>query len=148
VEEDPLTGLLSRRGWEHALEQEVARAEADDSPFALTLALLDIDKMSEFNNAHGVEAGDLMLAELADKLRQTCRPTDCIARVGGEEFGVLLLGRSRPQVDALLSRLRVNLPAKPTCSVGVAHWHRSETAEQLVVRADEALYEAKRRRHD
>jgi len=142
------TGLLHARAWQEALEREVRLAETnvEQPPPSVTLVLVDIDDMRSYNDVNGHPVGDRLLVEIASVLQETCRPSDVVARIGGEEFGALLLGRSRPQTDALLSRLDAGLKAKRSCSFGVAHWFRGENYRDLIERADVALLLAKSRR--
>ena len=139
VELDAHTGLLNRRAWHTALEEQIARAETDDPRSLLTMVLLDIDGMRSFNEAHGIAAGDRLLSEVANALRETCRATDFVARYGGEEFAVLLLGRSRVRVEAQIVRMRTSVNEQHPCTFGVAHWNRGESAGHLSERAEQAL---------
>jgi len=144
---DAHTGLLNARAWHDALESEIEQAEASGVSKPLTLVLLDVDEMGRVNAVQGIEAGDRLLVEIAEALRETALGTDHVARTGGEEFGMLLVGHSRVLVEALLVRLRARLPQKPTtCSMGVAHWQRPENVHKLLLRVDDALRQAKSRR--
>jgi len=143
---DPLTGLLNRASFGQELEQAILRAAQqapDEKPQPPTLILLDIDKLAAYNDAHGHLAGDEFLAQFAGVLQGTVRPTDFAGRIGGGEFALLVLGRSRSQLDGVLSRLRAKLPQPPTASMGAATWRRGESAPDLFNRADAALYDAK-----
>jgi diguanylate cyclase (GGDEF)-like protein/PAS domain S-box-containing protein len=139
---DALTGLPNRRAWEQEVEQAMARAHRNGRPLALAMA--DLDHFKRFNDAHGHQAGDALLAEVAVRWRGTLRVTDFIARYGGEEFALLLPDCPPEQALRLLDRLRTATPQEQTCSVGIAHWDGSEEADDLLARADAALYEAKR----
>jgi diguanylate cyclase len=139
---DELTGLPNRRAWEQALERELARAAREQASFAV--AIVDLDRFKAFNDAHGHPRGDELLAECAAAWRPLLRATDLLARIGGEEFGVLLV---QPGTDvalaAVLERVRVATPGAQTCSIGAARWQRGEPGGGLMRRADLALYRAK-----
>jgi len=143
---DELTGLPNRRGWNEALERELARAQRNDEP--LCLALLDLDRFKAFNDAHGHPAGDSVLRDAAQEWKRLLRLSDVLARYGGEEFGLLFPAWPIEHALAVIERLRVATPRGLTASAGLAAWRSGETQEQLINRADRALYEAKRRGRD
>jgi len=143
---DALTGLPNRRAWDEALATALARAVSGGH--GLTLAIIDLDDFKSFNDRHGHTAGDAMLRKAADAWQGTLRSTDILARYGGEEFAVLLPGCAIGAATELLERLRIATPHPQTCSVGVATWRIGDSPEDLVARADDALYEAKRRGRD
>ncbi|HEX8104594.1 MAG TPA: diguanylate cyclase [Solirubrobacteraceae bacterium] len=138
---DVLTGVTNRRGWERELQRELARAARYSSP--LCLALLDLDHFKRYNDAHGHQAGDDLLAATAAAWRVSLRPTDLLARYGGEEFAVLLPHTAIADASAVVERLRAATPMRQTCSAGLVSWDGSEDAAGLVRRADVALYDAK-----
>ncbi|WP_262321321.1 sensor domain-containing diguanylate cyclase [Acidiferrimicrobium sp. IK] len=143
---DALTGLPNRRAWEEALAEAFDRASAGDQ--ALSLAVIDLDEFKRFNDRYGHTSGDAMLRKAAEAWRSTLRSTDVLARYGGEEFAVLLPGCGIGAATQLLERLRVATPHPQTCSVGVTAWTLGDSPEDLVARADVALYEAKRKGRD
>ena len=138
---DPLTGLLNRRAWEDELPREIARAEREDAE--LSIALLDVDNFKRFNDSHGHQAGDRLLKEATAVWRNSLRRVDRLARLGGDEFALLLPRCGAAQAEEVLGRVRDATPNDHSCSIGVAQWTPGETADQLVARADSALYEAK-----
>jgi diguanylate cyclase (GGDEF)-like protein len=150
---DALTGLANRRGFEEALQAALARAQRSGQP--LSLLLLDADHFKAFNDCHGHLAGDRALQTLAQGLREGARRAgDLAARWGGEEF-VLLLEACPPAVaaqryEALQQWLRAQrhggdapLAAPVTLSCGLALARPEDSPEQLMQRADAALYRAK-----
>lgn len=139
---DVLTGLPNRRSWNEEVHQAVARAQRHGRP--LVLAIVDLDRFKDYNDAHGHVAGDALLTAAAADWRLVLRTTDFLARYGGEEFGILLPECGPDEAVALLGRLRAVTPGAQTCSVGVAHWRLGDDPATLVARADAALYEAKR----
>jgi len=143
---DALTGLPNRRAWDEALTAALDRASGGGE--ALVLAVIDLDDFKGFNDRYGHTAGDAMLVQSADAWRSTLRSTDFLARFGGEEFSVLLPGCAIGSASRMLERLRAATPQPQTCSVGVAAWTSGDTPEDLVARADRALYEAKRQGRD
>jgi diguanylate cyclase (GGDEF)-like protein/PAS domain S-box-containing protein len=139
---DGLTGLPNRRAWEERLSRDIASARRLQRP--VTLALLDMDRFKHYNDTHGHAAGDDLLREFAAHASVLLREGDTLARWGGEEFAVLLPDcPSASFVESILDRVRAAVPAGQTCSVGYASWDGLESAEQLVMRADRALYRAK-----
>ena len=138
---DPLTDLPNRRNWNQLLTLQLATAERSRQP--LTVALADLDHFKRFNDTLGHPAGDGLLRAFAGASRQALRAGDLIARWGGEEFAFALPNCSPAEAYAVLDRVRQAVPLLQTCSIGFAIWDGSETAEQLVHRADQALYEVK-----
>ena len=143
---DDLTGLINRRAWDLELEREVARARRNGAPLAV--AMMDLDRFKAYNDRHGHQAGDRVLREAASAWRTVLRETDLLARYGGEEFAVALPGCDREQAEHLVDRLRDVTPAGQSCSAGLACWDGTENADDLLGRADTALYEAKQRGRD
>ncbi len=143
---DDLTGLINRRAWDLELEREVGRARRNEEPFAV--AMLDLDRFKAYNDRHGHQAGDRVLREAASAWRAVLRDTDLLARYGGEEFAVALPGCDLEQAGELVNRLREVTPAGQSCSAGLAAWDGVESADDLVGRADDALYEAKQAGRD
>ena len=139
---DDLTGLANRRAWDEHLVRELARAERTDAPLAL--AILDLDHFKDYNDQHGHLAGDRVLKEVAARWVGLLRETDILARYGGEEFALALPGADAEEARATVERLREATPMAQTVSAGVALWDGGESGTELVARADEALYAAKR----
>jgi two-component system, cell cycle response regulator len=157
---DSLTGWHNRRYLQTRLREEIARSQRDHS--ALTCLMIDVDHFKKINDQHGHLVGDEILRQVAQRIGTEVRDSDVSARYGGEEFVVLL---PRTSIDAgllLAERMRRSVLAKSfelpdvgeaiavTVSIGVAE-HRGDpgtndlprAAEQLVARADDALYQAK-----
>jgi diguanylate cyclase len=152
VSEDQLTGLLNRRGMEHALQRETARAARRHT--ALSIGLLDIDNFKKLNDTLGHQAGDSALKHLADVIRETLRPNDVVARYGGEEFLILLPDTGTAEGIEVMVRLQRELTRRfflhdnerllITFSAGVASFEPGEDQDSVIARADSAMYEAKR----
>jgi diguanylate cyclase (GGDEF)-like protein len=134
---DALTGLPNRRAWETNLD----RALLDGEPFAL--AMLDFDHFKDFNDTHGHPAGDRLLKETAAVWREELRSGDFLARIGGEEFALLLPNCSPSDAFMVVDRLRERVPYEQTCSAGMVIQESEESSESLMVRVDKALYTAK-----
>ena len=143
---DDLTGLLNRRAWEEQLPREMARARRASHP--LCVAMLDLDFFKAYNDDRGHQSGDRLLKQSAAAWGSELRASDVLARYGGEEFAVALPGCSLADAKAIVERLRAAMPSEQTVSAGVACWNGRESAEELVGRADAALYEAKRTGRD
>lgn len=147
---DPLTGLANRRDFDTRLDEEIAAA-GPDSHFAI--ALLDLDGFKPINDRHGHAVGDLLLCEVAARLRRACGDHAMVARQGGDEFAILapagspLLSTSL--ADHLLSALAApyqvgGINVHVGASIGVATWpDHGTTARKLCELADRALYAAK-----
>lgn len=138
---DPLTGLPNRRALEEQLPREMVRARRSSA--SLCVALIDIDRFKAYNDAHGHLAGDEVLRECARAWDGALRGEDTIVRFGGEEFLVLLPDTAPEEAAEVVERLRERTPMEQTCSAGVASWDFLESADDLLGRADAALYLAK-----
>jgi diguanylate cyclase (GGDEF)-like protein len=138
---DALTGLLNRRGWDEALPVALRHAERLGHPLVVVLA--DVDHFKAYNDAHGHPAGDLALREIGARWSTHVRDIDVLARIGGEEFALLLPGCNADEALAVAERLRGDMPAGLTASAGVAPWRAPLTPAELVAEADRALYRAK-----
>ncbi|WP_259055629.1 GGDEF domain-containing protein [Methylohalomonas lacus] len=138
---DPLTGASNRRDLEYQLKREVARAERLGT--TLCLAFLDLDYFKDFNDTYGHPAGDALLQNLVDAWQSDLRPTDMLARIGGEEFVIIFPDTDIEQCQKAVERLRKLIPRGQTCSAGLAVFAPGETADELINRADRALYLAK-----
>ncbi|MBE2314852.1 diguanylate cyclase [Solirubrobacter sp. CPCC 204708] len=138
---DPLTGLPNRRVWDEDLDRELARARRHGG--SLCLAMLDLDKFKTYNDTFGHQAGDELLEAAACAWRPELRTTDTLARYGGEEFAVLLPHSDIEGARGVVERLLAVVPFDQTASAGIALWDGTETAEELLARADAALYDAK-----
>lgn len=142
---DPLTGLLNRRGMDLPLEQW----QAAGRPFAVIA--IDIDHFKEVNDQLGHDAGDQLLKQLAQLIRQVSRRDDILCRNGGEEFAMLLPDTSLADACTIAERLRQCVADSPspngtpvTISLGVAHCADSRKGvENVLKQADHALYVAK-----
>ena len=150
---DPLTGLHNRRSFEVRLTEEVERARRAGPPFALLL--VDLDHFKQVNDRFGHQAGDQALQAVAAVLTKELRAVDLPARIGGEEFAVLLPNTAEHGALEAAERLRAAIAAQPilhqgatftvTASIGVA-WcpAHADTGDGLLRVADQALYQAKR----
>lgn len=155
---DPLTGVFNRRFMEASLERELARARR--AGHSLGVLMIDIDHFKLFNDTHGHEAGDVLLAGFAELLRRSFREEDIVCRYGGEEFLVLLPGSSSDQTVArALSVCEAVRSFEPyhqrrplgriSVSVGVASFPEDGSSDEALVRAaDAALYRAKHEGRD
>lgn len=155
---DPLTSLLNRRGAEDVLRREVARAIREAKP--LTVAYLDVDGFKEINDSYGHKVGDECLREVAQALTGALRACDAAARVGGDEFVVLLPTTTRAAARRVVSRMEraisaivvdpITMPLRT--SIGVASLTEDisspggDAVAALLNAADRAMYEDKRAR--
>jgi diguanylate cyclase (GGDEF)-like protein len=139
--QDELTGLPNRRAWNDELPRVLERARRDRTP--VCVAILDLDHFKLFNDTYGHPAGDRLLKAAAAAWHGELRAVDTLARYGGEEFVVLLPNVNTTRAIVVLDRAKQATPLGQTFSAGVAVWDGTETSDQLLSRADEALYAAK-----
>jgi diguanylate cyclase (GGDEF)-like protein len=138
---DELTGLPNRRAWAVELPRAIERARRDGRPLAV--AMLDLDHFKRFNDEYGHPAGDRMLKSAGAAWRAQARTVDQLARYGGEEFILLLPNADSQAAAVVVDRLLRATPLGQTFSAGIAVWNGTETSDDLVARADRALYRAK-----
>ena len=152
---DPLTGLPNRRHFSERFEMEVARVARYGGSFSL--AVVDCDHFKSYNDRHGHPAGDDALRELGFLLREQLRTSDSVARLGGEEFAVLMVGADPATAAAVAERLRQRVAGHTfgatadalTVSIGIASAPEdADTPEALFRLADQALYAAKAQGRD
>lgn len=146
---DELTQLANRRRFTEALRLELARARRSEAPLSVVLA--DVDHLKRINDGFGHPAGDAAIRHVGDALKECCREIDLAARVGGEEFGLLLPATARlgaataaQRIRHALARTEVVGVGRVTLSMGVATWPEDGSSESDLIRtADERLYHAK-----
>jgi diguanylate cyclase (GGDEF)-like protein len=151
-QEDPLTGIANRRCFTQRLAAEIEVARAVGQP--LTLAVGDLDHFKIVNDRLGHAVGDEVLRQSATLMRQLCRVTDLVARIGGEEFALILPGMQRAAAIAFCETMRVAVEShdwhrvhphlRVTLSIGLAQWDGCADAAELLQSADTRLYRAKR----
>lgn len=137
---DALTGLHNRRGFDQALEELMAEASRSGEP--LSAVLIDVDHFKTVNDTHGHEEGDRVLRRVADDWRGELPAGALLARHGGDEFSLLLPGRTGEEALALVRRVCA-LHDGVSLSCGVAQYRPGDSASQLMRSADRALYDAK-----
>lgn len=145
---DELTGALNRRGLAERVAVELDRARRERGTVAVIA--IDVDHFKQTNDAHGHDVGDRVLAHLAGVMRQHTRGTDIVARIGGDEFLIVLPNSKVAEARAVADRIRAEIAevavggvAHPTISTGIAVELMPHDLQALVDRADAALYEAK-----
>jgi len=154
---DVLTGVYSRRWWFDLAGKEFSRSRRYDRTFSLLTA--DLDWFKQINDTFGHEAGDRVLHQFGGMLRTTCRQSDVIGRLGGEEFAVLVPETSSDAAQHLATRITEACRAlvvdaaagdvQCSCSIGVTEVHPDdERLDSVLTRADQALYVAKRAGRD
>jgi diguanylate cyclase (GGDEF)-like protein len=150
-QEDPLTGIANRRCFDQRLAAELAGARASGRP--LTLAVADLDHFKIVNDRLGHAIGDDVLRHTAEILRRPCRPIDLVARIGGEEFALVLPGMTSEVARSYCDMVRrafeshdwvsVHPNLRVTMSIGIAEWDGSGTSASFLQAADAQLYIAK-----
>jgi diguanylate cyclase (GGDEF)-like protein len=138
AQHDPLTGVLNRRGLDAIAHRHPLAATPR---FERTLLVMDLDDFKGYNDRHGHAAGDVRLVELATAWRACLSRTDALARIGGDEFAILLRSAGTEETGCLIERLRMAHPAG--WSYGRATWRAGDDFDAALTRADRAMYEAK-----
>jgi len=153
---DELTGVFNRKAFEKRIREEIGRNKSTKAPF--TLLMFDIDHFKNVNDTHGHRVGDRLLSALGKRSKDVFRRDDYIARYGGEEFAVILYNTIGDKAKIAAERLRAEIERmefkyvkrgvpnsiRITLSIGLGWYRDGDTPETLVVRADQALYLAKR----
>jgi len=148
---DPLTGVANRRALEERIAQEEARRARGHFP--MSLLLIDLDHFKRVNDRYGHQTGDLVLREVTARCRRELREIDLLARIGGEEFVVLLPQADLAAATGAAERLRACIADRPiavkgieipvTISIGGTEYHPGESFDEAFLRADAAVYRAK-----
>lgn len=151
VREDPLTHSLNRRGLDEEFAREASRADRYKTPFSVSL--IDIDNFKKLNDKRGHQVGDDALVHLVKVTKEELRITDHVARLGGEEFFIMLPNTAVKEAELIITRLQRSLTRKYfldnseqvliTFSAGVAERANGEDQDSVIKRADAAMYEAK-----
>jgi diguanylate cyclase (GGDEF)-like protein len=154
AQEDPLTGLLNRRGF----YRDLARAAAYRNRYGTSIAVLlaDLDAFKCINDSYGHEIGDKALVHVATLLRTSVRASDSVGRLGGDEFGIILWRSDEPAAKQKAMSLEALIAASPLTtdglgltlgsSIGFAPLNEGDRAEDALARADEAMYIRKQER--
>lgn len=148
---DNLTGIGNRNALEENFDREIKLAKRHDRP--LTLLMIDVDHFKNVNDTVGHLNGDKTLQQIVKSTQQTLRETDQVFRYGGEEFVAILHNTGLHEAKVIAERIRVNVAISPiqledqelfcTVSIGVNCFNGEDTSEQLLSKADAALYQAK-----
>ncbi len=146
---DPLTGLPNRRAFEIAVIEAAAAARRGTSS---TVLFADLDRFKLANDRYGHERGDHVLTEIAQAMRAAVRDIDVVARIGGDEFGILLRGQSGAELGVIEARLREAVEACGArhdldigLSIGSSTISGDRTVSEVLAEADDRMYECKRR---
>jgi diguanylate cyclase len=148
---DPLTGVANRKYFDERFAQEIGRRAQGGPP--LVVLLWDIDNFKGINDTYGHRAGDRVLQSVAKCFTRALRATDFVARIGGEEFAVLLTGLKLAEAVNIANQVRTAVegmrfhfrgtPVRVTVSCGITELHQDDASEAAFDRADAALYRAK-----
>ncbi|MBL4811353.1 MAG: EAL domain-containing protein [Rhodobacteraceae bacterium] len=151
---DPLTGLHNRRSYQLQTQKITASGWANPDKFSLSLLLIDLDRFKPVNDLRGHAAGDALLCEFAERLRNICSKSCDIYRLGGDEFAILVRGSGHDEDSGpnlarrLLTEMRRAFIVDDwsvviSCSIGIAQWEDGMTGQVLLRHADQAMYLAK-----
>jgi diguanylate cyclase (GGDEF)-like protein len=148
---DPLTNAFNRRHFMELMAREQRRADRYDTIYSILM--IDIDHFKRVNDTYGHQVGDLAIQAMAEACKRTTRPTDFVGRYGGEEFIVTLTHTDQPGAVKVAERLReavaeIALPTEQgalsfTVSIGISTYARKVMIDEVIARADRALYRAK-----
>ena len=154
---DGLTGLYTRTHFIERLQEEIERAKTNAIP--ITVAIMDIDYFKKVNDTYGHLAGDTFLKQLSNILRRRFRAVDVLSRYGGEEFAVLMCHTNINESYKILEEVRKMveeekffmpiesyrpIQIKKTISIGIAQLSNEQTPDEIIKKADDALYKAKK----
>lgn len=152
---DELTGLLNRRGFLSLAPKHVKIAQRAN--WELLVFFIDLDELKQINDNFGHPEGDQALRTVANILRETFRTSDVVARIGGDEFIVLAINASDASIENITARLHENMDQhnhsgdryRVSVSFGVARFDPQEqpSLEEMIIQADQALYDNKRKKH-
>ncbi|WP_117236017.1 sensor domain-containing diguanylate cyclase [Vibrio maerlii] len=156
-ETDELTGILNRRAFVHGLQKDIERATSKGT--SLSCLMVDIDHFKEINDIVGHLAGDTVIEQVAQLCQSQIRANDYLGRLGGEEFGIVLVGTNAIQAYEVAERIRLVISEtayqveehaiRATVSIGVAELNPNvESVKALLVDADKAMYYSKRTGRD
>lgn len=148
---DPLTGILNRRTFNKILKREISIAKRHTLP--LSLVMMDLDYFKKINDTYGHDVGDYVLKTVTKGIKNTIRLEDIFARLGGEEFALILPNTTAEEALILSERLRQKIEKmkfkkvkeRITASFGITEFNLKDNINLFLKRADEALYEAKRK---
>lgn len=144
---DALTGLPNRRVFQERVLEEIARANRLKTPFCV--AIVDVDNFKHINDTRGHAGGDLALKTIAETLRIGARDVDVVARYAGDEFGIVTVAAHEATAAMVAERTLVKMrQTGMTTSIGIAEYADGMTADDLIARADEALYHSKENGRD
>jgi len=150
---DPLTQIYNRRYFEDRLQRDIEEYKQANKP--LCLMLLDIDYFKKINDTYGHDTGDKILIQFAKKVKSCTKKTDTFARIGGEEFAIILYHTTLDEAKTVAERIRIAIKEEHwgevdriTCSIGIALMSEDDTKETLYKKADNALYCAKEEGRD
>ncbi|GGM37980.1 GGDEF domain-containing protein [Paraliobacillus quinghaiensis] len=152
VNTDPLTSLYNRRYFENELQKEISRCERTDR--SLSVLYIDIDDFKEINDNFGHNVGDTILKEVSMLFLETTRDSDTCARIGGDEFAIILPETPKDELGPIADRLVKNIeeiivqeevtyPIKVSVSVGGSSFQHNTDMKTMLEKADRALYAAK-----
>ena len=146
ADRDPLCPVLNRRAFRRELKREIAIAQRHERP--LSLLFIDLDKFKQINDSQGHEAGDRILVAMANTLRDSVRKTDIVSRLGGDEFGIILVETNAESAAACAEALADRITGAAigiTASIGAATLTRGQTADELMAKADRDMFAHKSR---
>ena len=148
---DSLTNIPNRRSFDSELARQLSKWKSQNVQFSLAIA--DIDHFKRLNDNYGHQAGDKMLHDVARSLETTIRKTDFVARYGGEEFAIIMPNTTREEAAEIAERVRMDVQAtrffhqrsklRMTISVGITEASVDDDSQEMIRRADDALYASK-----